>query len=81
MIVKKLYRKIKCRWWDEERRVFQNTTITEYIGWFLFGIIPIYLIELDKWEEVDFKETGEGIIEYGVIKKYGYLMTGKRSDV
>lgn len=80
MIVKKLYRKIKCRWYDEKRRVFQNVTVTDYLGWFLFGIIPIYLIELDKWEEVDFKETGEGIIEYGVIKKYGYLVRGKKND-
>ena len=81
MIIKKLYRKIKTRWWDEERRVFENTTITEYMGWFLFGFIPIYLIELDKYEEVDFKETGKGVIEYGIIKTYGYLMRGKRSDV
>jgi hypothetical protein len=78
MIVKKLYRRTKHRWWDEERGVFQNTTVYEYLGWFLFGIIPIYLIELDKYEKVDFKDSGEGTLEYGIIKKYGYLMTGEK---
>lgn len=74
MIIKKLYRKSKFRWWDKERRVFENTTVTDYIGWFLFGFIPIYLIELDKHEDVNFKESGEGVLEYGIIKKYGHLM-------
>lgn len=74
MIVKKLYRKVRCRWWDKERKVFENTTITDYIGWFLFGFIPIYLIQLDKYEEVDFKESGKDIIEYGIFKDYGHIL-------
>ena len=75
MIVKKLYRRVKCRWWDKERKVFENATITDYVGWFLFGFIPIYLIELDKREDVDFKESGEGTIRYDINEKYKYLMT------
>lgn len=74
MIVKKLYRKTKCRWWNKERRVFENTTVTDYIGWFLFGFIPIYLIELDKCENVDFEDSGEGTIRYGINEKYKHLM-------
>lgn len=75
MIVKKLYRKIKCKWWNKKRKVYENTTITDYMGWFLFGFIPIYLIELDTYMDIDFEESGEDIIRYGVNKKYGHLMT------
>ena len=75
MIVKKLYRRVRCRWWDKERKVFENTTVTDYVGWFLFGIIPIYLIELDKREDVDFKESGKDTIRYGINEEYKYLMT------
>jgi hypothetical protein len=74
MIVKKLYRSVRCRWWDEERQVFENITVTDYLGWFLFGFIPIYLIELDKHEDVDFKDTGEDTIKYGINEKYKYLI-------
>ena len=74
MIIKKLHRKVKCKWWDEERRVFEDTTVTDYIGWFLFGVIPIYLIEIDKYTEVNFKESGDGVIEYGLFKEYGHLI-------
>ena len=75
MIVKKLYRKIRCKWWDKKRNVYENTTITDYMGWFLFGFIPIYLIELDTYVDVDFETSGEGTIRWGVNKKYGHLMT------
>lgn len=74
MIIKKLYRKVKCRWWDKERKVFEDTTVTDYIGWFLFGIIPIYLIELNKCENVDFKESGKGTLEYEMFKKYEHII-------
>lgn len=74
MIVKKLYRKCKHRWWDRKRKVFQNTTVTEYIGWFLFGFIPIYLIQLDKYEEVDFENSGKDVITYRVYRSYGHLI-------
>ena len=74
MIIKKLYRKTKCRWWNKKRRVFENTTITDYIGWFLFGIIPIYLIELNKCEDVDFEKSGKGTLEYGIFKEYGHII-------
>ena len=75
MIVKKLYRNVHSTWWNKKRKVFEKTTITDYIGWFLFGFIPIYLIELDKYDNVDFEETGKGTIRYGINKEYGHLMT------
>ena len=74
MIIKKLYRKTKCRWWNKKRNVFENVTTTDYIGWFLFGSIPIYLIELNKVEDVDFEESGKGRFEYGIFKEYGHLV-------
>jgi hypothetical protein len=75
MIVKKLYRKVKNRWWNSERQVFENTTVTDYVGWFLFGFIPVYLIELDKREDVDFEDSGKCTLRYGINKKYKHLMT------
>ena len=74
MIVKKLYRKTKCCDYDAERRVFGNVTTTDYIGWFLFGFIPIYLIELDKRTKFNSVETGEFTVGYGVNEKYKHLM-------
>lgn len=74
MIVKKLYRRAKGKWWDKERNTFENVVITDYVGWFLFGFIPIYLIEIDKYNNVDFKETGKDTIRLGIHKEYKHLM-------
>ena len=73
MIVKKLQRKIRCKWWDNKRKTFERTTIKEYMGWFLFGFIPIYLIELDRYEDFDF-ESGKGTERWGIHKSYGKLL-------
>jgi hypothetical protein len=55
--------------------VFENITTTDYIGWFLFGCIPIYLVELGKNEELDYIEGEEAeVFEYKVYKDYGYLV-------
>lgn len=75
MIVKKLYRRVHCTWWDDKRKVYENITVTDYFGWFLFGFIPIYLIELDKHVDVNFEGTGENTLTYGINKKYKHLMT------
>ena len=80
MIVKKLYRKIRNKWWNKKRQVYEITTVTDYVGWFLFGFIPIYLIELDKREEVDLEEKGTGSIRPGITEKYSYLMAGKNKE-
>lgn len=75
MIVKKLYRRVRCRWWDKKREVFENVTTTDYVGWFLFGFIPIYLIQLGKNEELNFIDGEEAeVLEYKVFKDYGYLI-------
>ena len=74
MIVKKLYRKIKTGWWNKERNKFEKTTIIDYMGWFLFGFIPIYLIELDRYEDYDFEEIDKYTLRYGINKSYGHLM-------
>ena len=39
MIVKKLYRKVRCKWWNDNRKVYELTTVNDYMGWFLFGFI------------------------------------------
>ena len=74
MIVKKLYRKVRCKWWNDKRKVYELTTVNDYMGWFLFGFIPIYLIKLDSYEDVDFEKTGEGTIRYGIYEKYGSII-------
>ena len=76
MIVKKLQRKIRYKWWDNKRKTFERTIIKEYVGWFLFGFIPIYLIELDSYENFDF-ESGKGTERWGIHKKYGQLLEDK----
>ena len=75
MIVKKLWRRVRCQWWDKKRKVYQLTTIREYVGWFLFGFIPVYLIQLDKYDKVNFEGQDEFTTTYGINEQYGYLMT------
>jgi hypothetical protein len=74
MIIKKLYRKCNFKWYNRKRKVHELISVKEYIGWFLFGFIPIYLIELDKYDEVDFENTGKDTMKYGINEKYKHLM-------
>lgn len=77
MLIKKLYRRVKCEEYDAERRVFGKVTTTDYIGYFLFGCIPIYLIELDKEFKFNSVETGKFTVGYRVNQKYKHLMNNK----
>ena len=79
MIVKKLYRRVQSKWWNKELKCYELTIVADYMGWFLFGFIPIYLIRLDKrefWkpddssEEIEFRE--------GITKKYSHLITREK---
>ena len=73
MLVKKLYRRVKVGWWNKERKTFEHSTVIDYIGWFLFGIIPIYIIELDRYEVFD-DEEGESRMQHGIVNKFGHLI-------
>ena len=75
MIIKKLYRKVRFKNWNKKRNKFEKITTIDYMGWFLFGFIPIYLIELDRYEDYNFEETDEYTLRYGINKSYGHLMT------
>ena len=65
MIVKRLYRKIKT-WHSLDNEKIKYDDITDYVGYYLFGIIPIYLKQIDKYTR---NEKGFEIRE-DVIKKY-----------
>lgn len=71
MIIKKLWRKIK----NSNHKDCEFTEIKEYLGYFLFGFIPIYLIELDSYTNVK-DDKGEDSISWGINKRYKYLLTG-----
>lgn len=73
MLVKKLYCKIKCEMWDNDKRQHNFIITTYYIGWFLFGRIPIYSMEIDKTVK---NKLGEEIKEYQHVdyRNYGYLL-------
>ena len=61
MIIKKPYRKI---------RIFQVNTdeiceVTDYVIWWLFGIIPLYIIVMDKYTTVNHgKAVHEGVYHW-----------------
>lgn len=79
MIVKKLYRKVKLKWWNKERQKHELTIITDYVGWFLFGFIPIYLIQLDKIEKYKPNDDEEELkIREAIREDYNYLMRGEK---
>ena len=46
MIIKKPWRRVKCREWDRDTKKFQSVTTVDYVGYFLFGFIPLYLIKV-----------------------------------
>ena len=48
MIVKKPYIRVKCEKWNKEEKKFDLVTTKTYIGYFLFGIIPVYLILINE---------------------------------
>ena len=76
MIIKKLYRRVQSKWWNKKINKWQLTIVTDYMGWFLFGFIPIYLIRLDKrefWQPDDGSEEIE--LRAGITTKYSYLIT------
>lgn len=72
MIVKKLKRTVKCLDWNKEKKEHEVVITRSYVGYFLFGIIPIYLKLINK--EVDFHYDVECHITYDVYKKYGDLI-------
>lgn len=75
MIVKKLYRRIQVKWWNKKLGEYQLTIVTDYMGWFLFGFIPIYLIRLDKretWKPDDGSKEIE--LRAGITTKYEHLI-------
>lgn len=77
MIVKKLYRRVRCNWWNKEREVFERVSKTDYLGWFLFGVIPIYLTQLDKVDEYNLEDSEESepcILKCGIFNKYKNLI-------
>jgi hypothetical protein len=77
MIVKKLYRRVKCRWWNKERKVFERVSKTDYLGWFLFGIIPVYLVQLDKADEYNLEDSEKSepfTLRSGILEKYKKLL-------
>jgi len=79
MIVKKPYRKIRFEFWNKKRNKYEHMIVTDYIGWFLFGCIPLYLIVLDKYTEVDYYDTEEPTkLTYGVVEKYAHLMINNK---
>lgn len=70
MIVKKAYSKVRCKHWNKKRHTFEVINVTNYVGWFLFGFIPIYLIELEKYSKVDFEDSGEETVRYGLVDRF-----------
>ena len=46
--VKKLHRKIKT-WNASDRNNTEYDNVTDYIGYYLFGFIPIYLKQIDRY--------------------------------
>jgi len=51
MIVKKPYMKVKCEMWNKTTEKYDLVTTKTYIGYFLFGIIPVYLILINEVAE------------------------------
>lgn len=74
MIVKKLYRSVQSKWWNKELKRYELTIVTDYLGWFLFGFIPIYLIKLDEKESWKPDDEEEVELRPGITTKYKHLI-------
>lgn len=79
MIIKKLNRVTVCSEWNDERKKYEHITVTDYLGWYLFGKIPLYLIELNKEEQFDYEDLSKPtMMDYTVIKKYSNLLCASK---
>lgn len=67
MIIKKLYRTVKCKGWNSEK---MKIITKDYSGVFLLGFIPIYLKLLD--ERIEY--LGQAEFRVDVYEKYGELV-------
>lgn len=81
MIVKKLVQKTKCKDYDNKDKVFHHVIWNFYIGYYLFGFIPLYKILVNREEELNYPELKEEGREYEpykftphVYKKYKDLL-------
>jgi hypothetical protein len=61
--------------WNEKRTTFEMTIIEDYVGFFLFGFIPIYLIKIDSSIEYD-TEKGTVTSQKQIYKKFGHCING-----
>jgi hypothetical protein len=82
MITKKLRRVVKCKWWDKKYKIYHNVTYTCYLGYYLFGFIPLYQTVISKEEELNYPDVYEDkatdkpyVYTPCVYEKYGYLLT------
>lgn len=42
MIVKKPWRRVKCSQWNKKTKNFDWVEVTDYIGYFILGFIPLF---------------------------------------
>lgn len=75
MIMKKYKRVVKCRDWNKDRKKFEHIIRIDYIGWFLFGLIPLYLIKLNQEDEYNLEGLSEPYLVEESINEKSKLIT------
>lgn len=51
MVIKKLYRRVKCNDWNKNKNEYDEVITLDYVGYFLFGFIPLYMKKIDEHRE------------------------------
>lgn len=59
MVVKKLHRGVKCNDWNVIKNQFDEVVTSDYIGYFLFGFIPLYMKKIDEHREWRYGEDND----------------------
>jgi hypothetical protein len=70
MIIKKLWN--RCKIWQCKEKETEYQERKHYIGYFLFGFIPLYLIKIDDYIDIRDIKTNkyEESITKGIYRKH-----------
>jgi hypothetical protein len=67
MIVKKPWIRVKCEMWNNTTKEFELVFTKYYIGYFLLGFIPLYLIKIRETIKFNKEEIDTYVSTYGKL--------------
>lgn len=74
MIVKKLHRSVRPRFYEKKTNNFLYDEVRDYIGYYLFGFIPIYVKMINRMDIWQNDNGTENKLTFGVYEDFKELI-------